>query len=83
LLKCAIELNPRSVDTHLELGSLYADEGNSSAAAAQYQEAIRLRPDLAAAHYRLAQIYLRSGRTREGQAELDAYNRLRRKDQNP
>src|SRR5262249_45517469 len=82
LLKHAIELNPEFTEAHLELGALYADEGSFSPAIEQYKEAIRLRPDLASAHYRLAQLYLRSGHTRDGQAELDAYNRLRPADHN-
>jgi tetratricopeptide (TPR) repeat protein len=77
-LKNAIALDPQMPEAHLELGALDAQQSRYPLAVQEYQAAIRLKPDLARAHYRLAQAYLRTGDKAAAQAELDAYQKLRR-----
>jgi tetratricopeptide (TPR) repeat protein len=75
-LRAAAKLDPGFAEARLELGSLYADRGKYADAIPEYQEAIRLRPDLAAPHYRLAQAYARTGQKSRAQEEFSVYERL-------
>ncbi len=73
----AVSRDPGLADPHFELGNLAATEHRDLEAIREYREAIRLRPDFAAAHYRLAQVYQRVGEKFKGQAELEAWEKLR------
>lgn len=75
-LKAAIDLNPRFADARLGLGALYDEERLTTRAISQYRALIRLQPSLAAAHYRLAQDYLRAGDSRQARAEFEIYEKL-------
>jgi tetratricopeptide (TPR) repeat protein len=75
-LKQATALAPAMVEAHLQLGNFYADEDKLQQAIFEYRRAIRLNPDLASAHYRLAQTYRRSGDMLRAQQELERYGRL-------
>ena len=44
-----------------------------------FQKAIRIEPDLADAHYNLAQVYLQKGLEMDARKELEVYRRLREK----
>jgi tetratricopeptide (TPR) repeat protein len=79
LLKSAVELDPRFVDARLELGALYAEQEKYSDAIREYRQAIAMNPDLAAAHYRLAQTYERTGDRAAAQTELALYEHLQQK----
>ncbi len=73
----AVSLDPGLAEPHFELGNLAAEQRRDTEAIREYREAIRLRPDFAAPHYRLAQVYQRIGEKSKGQAELDAWEKLR------
>jgi tetratricopeptide (TPR) repeat protein len=77
LLKDAVTLDPQFADAHLELGALYAEQAKFSEAIPEYLRAIAINPDLAAAHYRLAQAYTRTGDEAAAQSELGLYEHLR------
>ncbi|MGO9275498.1 MAG: tetratricopeptide repeat protein [Terriglobia bacterium] len=77
LLKSVLALDPNFADAHLQLGILYALRSNDPDAIREYQSAVRLKPSLAAAHYRLAQAYSRTGDKAAARNELDLYQRLR------
>ena len=79
LLKRSIALDPKFSDARLQLGILYADQHKYAEAVREYQQAIRLNPDLADAHYRLAQALVRSGEKARAQNEFALYDRLHRK----
>ena len=68
------------VEAHLHLGNFYAEEDKLQQAIFEYRRAIRLKPDLASAHYRLAQTYRRSGDMLRAQQELELYGRLHARD---
>ncbi len=76
LLKSAVELDPRFADAHLELGALYAEQAKYPDAVREYRRAIAINPDLAAAHYRLAQAYARTGDRVAAETELGLYEHL-------
>jgi tetratricopeptide (TPR) repeat protein len=77
LLDDAVTLDPQFADAHLELGALYAEQAKYSEAIPEYRRAIAINPDLAAAHYRLAQAYTRTGDESAAQSELNLYEHLR------
>ncbi len=78
-LERAVALDPALVAAHLQLGIVYDEEKLTSRAMEEYREAVRLNPDLATAHYRLAQDDERAGAKQEAAAELEIYERLRKK----
>ncbi|MGH9447925.1 MAG: tetratricopeptide repeat protein, partial [Terriglobia bacterium] len=76
LLKSAVRLDPAFGEAHLELGILYAEEGQYAREIAEYHTAIRLDPQRADAHYRLARALLRAGNKAAARKELETFNRL-------
>jgi len=76
LFRKSLELDPGSADTHLQLGILCHDQHRDADAMAEFQAAVRLKPDDPDAHYRLAQAYLRAGDKARGQQELQLYEKL-------
>ena len=70
LFKKSLALDPRSADTHLQLGILYHDQRREQDAISEFESAIRLKPDDPDAHYHLAQVYLRTGDKERGQARV-------------
>jgi len=77
LLKRAIANDPKLAEAHLQLGNINADEGRFAGAIPEYRQALELNSDLADAHYRLGQAYVRTGQKDLAQAEFDVYQRLR------
>jgi Flp pilus assembly protein TadD len=70
-------LKPDDVDAHNDLGNILNDEGRTTDAIVQYEEALRLKPDDAAAHLNLAIALLKSpGRSNDAVAQLEAVLRL-------
>lgn len=76
LLESAVTLEPSFAEAHLQLGILYAGERQWQQAAVQYRQAIRTQPDLADAHYRLAEAMVRTGERAAAQNEFQTFNRL-------
>ena len=77
LLQTSIQLDPALAEAHLQLGNLYADQTKFKDAIPEYLRALALNSDLADAHYRLGQAYIRTGDREHGQAQLQAYQKLR------
>jgi tetratricopeptide (TPR) repeat protein len=77
LLKHAITEDPKLAEAHLQLGNIDADQGRFAGAIPEYRQALELNSDLADAHYRLGQAYVRTGQKDLAQAEFDVYQRLR------
>jgi len=77
LLKKSITLDSTLAEAHLQLGNLYSDHGNFTAAIPEYQRTLELNSDLADAHYRLGQAYVRTGDKTRAQEQLETYQRLR------
>jgi tetratricopeptide (TPR) repeat protein len=75
LLRTASTLDPELGQARLELGILYEQEGRTADALRDYQAAEEATPGLAAVHYRLSQVYLRSGDKTSAQKELELYRR--------
>jgi tetratricopeptide (TPR) repeat protein len=77
LLTKSIELDPTLAEAQLQLGNLYSDQFKYADAIPHYQRAIELNSDLADAHYRLGQAYVRTNEKDRAQQELQLYQQLR------
>src|SRR5256886_4029493 len=77
LLQRAIAADPKLAEPHLQLGNLTADQGKFAEAIPEYQRALELDNDLADAHYRLAQAYVRTGQKDKAQEQFTTYQALR------
>lgn len=77
LLTKSIELDPALAEAQLQLGNLYSDQSKYADAIPHYKRALELNTDLADAHYRLGQAYVRTGEKDRAQAELQVYQQLR------
>ena len=76
LLKKAIALAPGLAEAHLQLGNLYSDQRKYAESIPEYVRARDLNPDMADAHYRLAQAYVHVGEQGRAQEELKVYQQL-------
>lgn len=83
LLQKAVQLDPKLGDGYLQLGTLYARRADYARAIAAYQKAVTANPDLeqtiAEAHYRLSQMYLKTGDKTKAQEELQVHDQLTKK----
>jgi tetratricopeptide (TPR) repeat protein len=77
LLTKSIEFDPTLADSQLQLGNLYSDQSKYADAIPHYMRALELNTDLADAHYRLGQAYVRIGEKDRAQQELQVYQQLR------
>jgi tetratricopeptide (TPR) repeat protein len=78
LLDKARQLDPKLASASLQLGILYEEHHDLPRAIAAYQEAVATDSQIREAHYRLAQIYRRTGEKQKAEQELAAYNRISR-----
>jgi Flp pilus assembly protein TadD len=77
LLRRAIAADPKLPESHLQLGNLNADQGKFADAIPEYQRTLELNDDLADAHYRLGQAYVRTGQKDKARAQFQLYQQLR------
>ena len=78
-LQKAVRLDPKLASGYLQLGILYSDRQDFPKAISAYQEAIAANPQLEQAHYRLAQIYMRTGEKLKAQQELQLSEQISKK----
>jgi len=76
LLRRAVVLDPKFAKGFLELGVLLSEQQRYKEAVLEFRRAIRLEPDHAQAHYRLAQAYQRTGQESLAASELEIFERL-------
>jgi len=88
LLEHAVHLDPKLGAAYVQLGILYSQRKDFSRAISAYRKAIEVNPEqvsresdetLEVAHYRLAQVYLRTGDKAKAQQELQLHDRLSKK----
>jgi len=70
-LSKAVQLDPESNRAHLLLAEFHRDSGKLIEAVREYEAAIRIRPDLAAAYLGLATAYWKTGETERVSAPLN------------
>lgn len=73
LLDAAVAANPRLPEARFEMGALLQTESKWKESVAPLEAAIQLKPDYAAAHYRLARAYARLGQAAQAKREADQY----------
>ena len=78
-LRKAVELNPRDTDAHFALAATYATQRRVSSAINEYRAGLEYAPETIEAHYRLSQLYERSGQPQLASVELQLYQQLRTK----
>ena len=78
-LEKAVRLDPKLGAAYLQLGVLYSDRKEFPQAISAYQKAIDASPGLEEAHYRLAQVYRRTGEKLKAQHELQLYQQISKK----
>jgi len=76
LAQKATQLDPNVDLAYLLLGTIDAEEKNSTAAIEMFSKALQINPALAEAHYRLAQAYESSGDKTRAQQERALYKKL-------
>jgi tetratricopeptide (TPR) repeat protein len=79
LLEKAIHLDPTLGSAYVQLGILDAERKDFAGAMAAYQKAIEVSPEDEEAHYRLAQLYRRTGEKSKAEKEVQIYDALSKK----
>jgi tetratricopeptide (TPR) repeat protein len=79
LLANSIRLDPKFAEAELQLGIVYADQGDAAAAIPHYQRAIEIAPETEEGHFRLAQAYRHVGEPEKSKEELQLYQQLSKK----
>jgi len=79
LLQKAVRLDPKLGAGHLQLGVLYSEQKDFRQAILAYQKAIETSPQMEEAHYRLAQIYKRTGENLKAKQEFEVFDQLSKK----
>ena len=77
LLRRAVTLDPTLAKAYLQLGILLSEQRRFNDAIQELRTAVRLQPDLAQAHYRLAQAYQRTGQKALAEKELEIFEQLK------
>ena len=79
LLQKAVGLDPKLAPAYLQLGILSAEQKDWRQAVVFYQEATKADPQLAEAHYRLAQAYRQTGEKQKAEQELQLHAQIKKK----
>jgi tetratricopeptide (TPR) repeat protein len=76
LLHKSLKINPRFAEAYLQVGIVYAAMGNISNAVVAYESARDADPNLAEAHFRLAQAYKKLNEPEKAHQEFAAYEKI-------
>jgi tetratricopeptide (TPR) repeat protein len=82
LLDHAIAIDPGMADAQYEMGVLKQDQMDWVGSISYLEKAVKLKPNFARAHYRLALACWRSGRKQEGEVEMELQKRYSQQEQN-
>ena len=69
-LKQAIFINPKLIDAHLNLFSVYMELSNLSEAESSIKKAIKLDPNSSISHFNLSRVYLELGKDLEAESSV-------------
>jgi len=75
----ALQLNPNDALSHALAGRIALEEQDPAGAVEQLKEAIRLRPDLAEAHYSLMTAYGKLGNMEEAKQQEEIFREIQKK----
>jgi tetratricopeptide (TPR) repeat protein len=77
LLNRSIRIRPEFARAHFQLANVYFERQDYARAVDEYEEALRLAPDLNDAQYRLARAYQYTGQTELAAQQMDAFRKTR------
>ena len=77
LLQAAAKHDPMMVEAQSQLGELAVRQGKTGVAVIHLENAVKLSPDSARAHFALARGYRRAGRLEEAARETSLYEKLK------
>ncbi len=80
LLERAKSLDPKFPDAPFQLGVLDVEEHKYQEAIREFQQAVRLKPHYAEAHYHLAQAYAHAGEKALASSEYELYQRFHKEE---
>ena len=80
LLRAAAKHDPMMVEAQSQLGELALRQGRTAVAVIHLENAVKLSPDSARAHFALARGYRRAGRLEEATRETSLYEKLKLQD---
>lgn len=80
-LTAALAADPKLPDAQYEMGMLLQDQGDWAGSIANLKLAVKLKPDLTQAHYRLALAYQRTAQRQEAQSEMDLERKYAKQEQ--
>jgi tetratricopeptide (TPR) repeat protein len=75
-LKKAVELDPHLGAAYLQLGILFSGQKEFPQAIDAFQKAIEVTPFPDEAHYRLAQVYRKTGEAEKARNEIEIFNKV-------
>ncbi|MGC2299739.1 MAG: tetratricopeptide repeat protein [Acidobacteriaceae bacterium] len=81
LLTAALAADPKLADAQYEMGLLRQDQGDWAGSIANLKLAVKLKPDLTQAHYRLALAYRRTAEPQAAQSEMDLERKYAKQEQ--
>jgi len=71
LLEHALVANPNLPEAQFQMGVILQNDLDWKGSIPYLERAVKLKPDFAQAHYRLARAYWRTGRKQDGQAQME------------
>jgi tetratricopeptide (TPR) repeat protein len=81
LLRGALAANPDLPEAQLEMGVILQDDENWADSIPYLERAVRLKPNLAQAHYRLSRAYAEIGRRQNALTEIELEKKFSRQEQ--
>ncbi|HEX4067341.1 MAG TPA: tetratricopeptide repeat protein [Acidobacteriaceae bacterium] len=81
LLEQAITADSRLPDAQLQMGIILQDKLDWRGSIPYLERAVKLKPDLAPAHYRLARAYFKVGRKQDAQAQMELHEKFAHADE--
>jgi lipoprotein NlpI len=81
LLTTALAVDPKLPEAQYQMGMLRQDQDDWAGSIANLEAAVKLKPELAQAHYRLALAYRRTGRQQEAQDEMEFEKKYAKQEQ--
>jgi predicted Zn-dependent protease len=82
LLRAAAKHDPMMAEAQSQLGELALRQGRTALAVSHLENAVKLSPASARAHFALARGYRRAGRMEEAERETSLYEKLKQEDAN-
>lgn len=81
LLETALAADPKLPEAQFQMGRFLQDDSLWKESIPFLERAVELKPDYATAHYRLARAYWRTGRKKDGDAQIELQKKFSRQEQ--